>query len=312
VGAFKALDTHLVAPVGDGATLLVANGLWYQEENPAQQAFIETAKVDYDAEVRGVDFKRDPLGVERKINVWVGMKTKGKICDLLPAGSLDERTRIALVNAVYFKGRWEHPFKAGGTAPRPFFLSPGVSVMTPQMSEREMLRSATTPLCDLLELPYRGGRISMVILLPRAREGLPLLEKSLDQAALLEWLAALDFSSPTRIHVTLPRFRMTYAAELNRPLRSLGVIAAFAPGAADFSGIDGRRDLHLSTVLHKAFINVDEEGTEAAAATFAGVATLGVERAEEFRADHPFLFVIRDNASGTLLFLGRVADPRVQ
>jgi serpin B len=151
----------------------------------------------------------------------------------------------------------------------------------------------------------------MVILLPRAKDGLSAVEQSLNPSSLLEWLATLDFSKQRNIHVTLPRFKMTYAVELTEALRQSGVAAAFDAREADFSGIDGKRDLHVSTVLHKAYVDVNEEGTEAAAATFGGMATLGVELSDEFKVDHPFLFLIRDNASGSILFLGRIADPRL-
>jgi serpin B len=150
----------------------------------------------------------------------------------------------------------------------------------------------------------------MVILLPRARGGLSALERSLKPPSLSACLAALDSSKPRSIHVTLPRFKATYAAELTEALMQAGVITAFDPRAADFSAIDGRRDLHLSTVFHKAFVDVNEEGTEAAAATFGGVAILAIERSDEFRVDHPFVFLIRDAASGSILFLGRIVDPR--
>jgi serine protease inhibitor len=178
------------------------------------------------------------------------------------------------------------------------------------MSETETFKVAASAACDLLELPYRGGGLSMVILLPKERGGLAAFEKSLSAPNLAIWLASLDFSEARRIHMTLPKFTMTYSVELTDALKQAGVISAFDPRLADFSPIDGKRDLHVSTVLHKAFVDVNEEGTEAAAATFGNVATLGIELEDEFKVDHPFIFLIRDNATGSLLFLGRVVDPR--
>jgi serpin B len=246
--------------------------------------------------------------VRLEINAWVGLKTAGKITDLLPEKALGPQTRLALANAVYFKGQWEHAFKADRTAPAPFFIAPDRSVMTPQMSETESFKVASAPNCELLELPYIGG-LSMVILLPAARDGLAALEQGLSPSSLGAWLATLDFSRPRRTRVTLPKFRIEYSVGLIDALRRAGVIDAFDPIRADFSSINGGHDLHVSAVFHKAFVAVNEEGTEAAAATFVGVATLGVEMSREFKADHPFLFLIRDNTTGSLLFLGRFADP---
>ncbi len=310
-GAFGSQDGALGRSEGAGGVVLqIANGLWYQEGDGPRQAFLDGAREDFRAEVRGADFKTGAPVARLEINAWVEQKTAGKIVDLLPERALTTKTRLALVNAVYFKGRWEHPFEARRTASLPFYVQPGTGVPTPQMSESERLRTAHEPECDLLELPYAGETLSMVILLPSQRDGLAALEKALTPPSLGVWLAALDFSTPRRIHVTLPKFKMTFSTGLVDALKSSGVAAAFSPRDADFSPINGKRDLFVSTVLHKAFIDVNEEGTEAAAATFAGVATLGIMRSGEFRADHPFLFLIRDNSTGALLFLGRFADPR--
>jgi serpin B len=155
--AFEAQDRDLVRPIQGGATLLVANGLWYQQGGEPRPAILRTAKDEYGAEVRSADFIGAASAVRHEINAWVGLKTVGRIPDLLPPGTLNGATRLALLNAVYFKGLWEHPFRADGTAPRPFYLQAGTSVMAPQMTERERLRAASAPDCDLLELPYRGG-----------------------------------------------------------------------------------------------------------------------------------------------------------
>jgi serpin B len=308
--SFGAQDALLGPSAGAGAILQVANGLWYQEGDAPRQAFLDGARDDFRAEVRGADFVTASGAARLAINDWVARKTAGKITDLLPDRALTAQTRLALVNAVYFKGTWEHPFEAGKTSSQPFYIAPDTGVPSPMMSETEQLKSAHQDDCDLLELPYRGGGLSMVILLPGQRDGLAALERALTPTSLGVWLAALDFSRPQLTHVTLPRFKMIYATPLVDALRQAGVVAAFDPGDADFSPINGRRDLSVSTVLHKAYVDVNEEGTEAAAATFAGVAALGVRRSDVFRADHPFIFLIRDNTTGSLLFLGRLSDPR--
>jgi len=159
-------------------------------------------------------------------------------------------------------------------------------------------------------LPYAGGRLSMVILLPRTRDGLPALEQRLSYADISRWLASLDVAGTEELAVTLPRFGMTYLADLNTALSQLGMVAAFNPYQADLSRINGGRDLFVSNVMHKAFIDVNEEGTEAAAATGVVVAKLSVEASRKFPVNHPFLFLIRDTSTGSLLFLGRVVDPR--
>jgi serpin B len=310
--AFAAQDRILGHAAHGDLTLLVANGLWYQRSEPPLDSFLQIARDDFGSEIRGVDFVSSSTAAELEINSWVELKTLGKITGLLPKGTLSQRTRMALVNAVYFKGRWEHPFDARGTLPRPFFIPPGTSVSVTQMTVRGNFRAASDSAADFIELPYQGGELSMVILLPKERDGLPALEGGLDPVSLTVRLAALDFASERRVHVTLPRFKMTYAVELTEALRSSGIAAAFDSSEADFSAINGKRDLYVSTVLHKAFIDVNEVGTEAAAATFGGMITLGIPISDEFRVDHPFLFLIRDNLTGSLLFLGRVEDPRTE
>jgi serpin B len=309
---FGAQDRQLDLSGQHDVTLLVANGLWYQMGGEPSAAFLQTAQGAYRAEARSADFSTNPASVQQEINGWVGHKTHGKIADLLPPGSIKADTRLALVNAIYFKGKWEHPFEARRTSVRPFFVRGETSAMVSQMNETAELKFLSIPGADLLEMPYKGEGLSMVILLPSETDGLPSLERSLslDPPHLVEWLASLDFSRPESIRVTLPRFTMSHSLELTETLRQLGVTSAFDRHNADFSPINGNHDLYVSTLLHKAFLDVNEEGTEAAAATYGGMATLGVMRAREFTADHPFLFLIRDNATGSILFLGRVVDPR--
>ena len=178
------------------------------------------------------------------------------------------------------------------------------------MTQTAQFRTRGLDACELLELPYAGGRLSMVVLLPRTRDGLPGLEQRLGPAELSQWLASLDQAGREELELTLPLFRMTYSADLTKPLAQLGMASAFAPGVADFSPINGRRDLFVSTVAHKAFVDVNEEGTEAAAATGVAMLPASVSVPRRFPVDHPFLFLIRDTSTGSLLFLGRVVDPQ--
>ncbi len=310
-GAFAAQDLELERAAQDGVTVSVANGLWYQRGHEPSTPFLETARRDYRSEVRVADFSGNVSVPQREINDWVGAKTAGKIPDLFPAGSLTHRTRLVLANAIYFKGRWASPFKAQRTAPRPFYTATGQSITAPAMTRTAEFRTTGVDACELLELPYSGG-LSMVILLPRTRDGLPALEQRLTEAALSHWLAALDLAGPQEMDVTLPRFKVDYSVELTTSLARLGMTTAFVAGKADFSPINGGGDLYVSTVLHKAFVDVNEEGTEAAAATGIAVASFAVRRSLRFTVDHPFLFLIRDASTGSLLFLGRIVDPRAK
>jgi serpin B len=309
-GAFGAQDLQLSHAAPGGAVLSVANGLWYQRGHEPRASFLETARRDYGADIRVADFAADLPVSRNMINYWVRQKTLGKIPDLLPPGALTINTRLVLANAIYFKGSWQSRFDARRTAPRPFFSGVGRGAMAPTMALKAPFRTASADGCDLLELPYAGGELSMVILLPQTRDGLPALEQGLGAAGLSRWLAALDKAAPGELEVALPRFKMSYSAELTGPLQRLGMAASFAEGIADFSGINGKRDLYVSAVVHKAYVDVNEEGTEAAAATGIVVASLAVQVVQNFNVDHPFLFLIRDASTGSILFLGRIVDPQ--
>jgi serpin B len=307
--AFAAQDLELDRPAQDGSVLSVANGLWYQAGGPPLDAFRDVAQKQYRARVQPVDFIGSSAAVRPEINEWVEKKTLGKIADLFPEGTITRDTRLVLANAIYFKGRWKKRFDEGDTAARPFFTDRESSVQAPTMETSAHLRMAAADDLGLLELPYEGGDLSMVILLPGTRDGLAALEQRLGPDSLALWLASLDSARIRNVQVRLPRFKLAYAAELTKPLQQLGMTAAFSPGAADFSGIDGRRDLRVSAILHKACVEVNEEGTVAAAATGVTMEAFAVEMSERFFVDHPFLFLIRDTRTGSLLFLGRVADP---
>jgi serpin B len=308
--AFKAQDLQLDHASQGGAILSVANGLWFQRGREPRAAFLDIARREYRADVRVSDFGADLPVSRRMINYWVAQKTGGKILELLPNGALTPFTRLVLANAIYFKGEWEQPFKADRTVPRPFFNAKGQSAMAPAMTQSAGFRTAGADGCDLLELPYAGGELSMVVLLPRTRDGLPDLEQRLSADGLSQWMAELDKAGKQELVVTLPRFKMSYTADLSGPLAQLGMATAFKEGQADLSGINGKRDLYVSAALHKAFVDVNEEGTEAAAATGMVMQSFAVHQTRTFTVDHPFLFLIRDTSTGSLLFLGRIVDPK--
>jgi serpin B len=306
IGAsFGALQKQLNdAQQKGGIQLSIANGLWAEKEHPFLPAFLENAKRFYDANVTQVDFRTQAEEATSAINSWVSERTQKKIPRLFEPGMLNAQTRMALVNAIYFKGKWADTFSKDRTADAPFRMAGGSSATVPLMNQTSRFRYAAVDDLQLLELPYAGAKLSMVILLPAETDGLDKLDVS--PAKLSGWLAAVRLQ---KVNVFVPRFRLETRYQLNQTLDEMGMHDAFT-AAADFSGMDGRRDLYLSVVVHKAFVEVNEEGTEAAAATGAGISLTSVQApTPTFRADHPFLFLIRETASGGILFLGKLTAP---
>jgi serpin B len=300
-----------VPPVTGGKAtyqLLVANALWGQKGYGFLPEFLNLAKTHYGAGLNEADFVGAPEEARQKINAWVEDKTNKKIQDLITPGVLNELTRLVLVNAVYFKGDWVSKFDKARTRDEPFVLITGQNVNAPMMSQTGKFGYAEVEDAQLLEMPYVGGVLSMVIVLPKKADGLPTLEQQLTSETLAEWLGKVH---KTEVRVAVPRFKMTCQFSLNQALMALGMVDAFTPDRADFSGMNGRRDLYISAALHKAFVDVNEEGTEAAAATgvVVGITSAPMEPII-FRADHPFLFAIRDTRTGAMLFVGRVMNPK--
>jgi serpin B len=293
-----------------GYQLRVADALWAEKDFRFLDDFLKLTASDYGAGFNRVDFKTAPEAVRGTINQWVEQKTEEKIKDLLPAGSINAATRLVLTNAIYFKGDWQSPFKKAATADEDFHLSSAQTVKTSLMHLTARFNYFNGGTFQALDIPYKSGELSMVVLLPNDVEGLAALEKSLTADALKQWAGQLRGGS--RVILTLPKFKMTESFQLSKTLSELGMGEAFQKNAADFSAMTGKRDLWISAAIHKAYIDVDEEGTEAAAATGIVMRPSAVARLQPpivFRADHPFLFLIRDNKSGGVLFMGRVADP---
>ena len=283
--------------------LSVANALWARADFTILDTFLELTGTHYGAGLKQVDFQGATEQARLAINSWVEEQTQDKIKDLLKPGTLDPATLLVLTNAIYFKGTWQSQFDAAATADAPFTISPSRQVQVPMMHQKGNFRIGGGDGVQVLELPYSGRDLSMVVLLPSEPDGLAALEASLTADNLARWLAGLR---EREVRVDLPRFKMTSEFDLTKTLEAMGMTEAFGV-AADFSGIDGRRGLFISKVVHKAFVSVDEEGTEAAAAT--GVVMKKTSIAPLFRADHPFVFVIRHNQTGSILFVGRVMDP---
>jgi len=304
--SIKSLNT------GDGCSyeMNIANSLWVEKTHAFLQTFIDANKNTFNGELEQVDFINAPESVRESINTWVAEHTRNKITNLIPPGGVNDTTRLALINAVYFKGRWDEEFDKKLTRAEPFYSADGKTTQVPLMS---LSKPMSLPFfagdgIKIVELDYFGDGISMIILLPDTAEGIAALEARLNEALLSRWMGSLK---KQMVSVHLPRFSMNWGAKNIVPdLRELGMRDAFVSKAADFSGIDGSRDLLISSVFHKAFVEVNEEGTEAAAATGVMVGVTSMPAPPEvFRADHPFLFLIREKTTGTILFMGRLSKP---
>ncbi|HEY3451093.1 MAG TPA: serpin family protein [Myxococcales bacterium] len=309
--AFDQLDLALSGR-GQGATgkdgkpfrLAIANAAWGQKDYSFEAAYLDTLAVSYGAGLNLLDFRAEPEPSRQTINRWVEQKTENRIKDLLSEGVITSDTRLVLTNAVYFNASWETKFKKEQTRAAAFQLGAGGSVQVPTLSGELTGSHADTAEFTAAQLPYQGGEIAMVVVLPKAGS-LEAFEASLDGAKLQAIAAAL---SPAALRVELPKFKFGGKASLKDALTTLGMGVAFSDGA-DFSGIHQPSELTISDVIHQTFVAVDEDGTEAAAAT----AVVLDERAAmgtEFKADRPFLFLIRDLQTGAILFLGHVTDPR--
>ena len=308
--AFNAFRQRLDAVEAHGdVQLAVANSLWPQKDYPFLPDYLELVKARYAAAIEPLDFAGNPEGARTTINRWVEEKTREKIRDLIAPGNLDPLTRLVLVNAIYFKGSWASRFDAARTAEADFQVAADSIAKVAMMEQAGKYPYGETDECQVLKLPYAGGDLSMVVVLPREKDGLAALESQLSPERLAEWTSPL---AERNVRVLLPKFKMTWgAAELSGNLKALGMADAFDENRADFSGMDGRKGwLYIGLVLHKAFVEVNEEGTEAAAATAVAMKVKAMPRPPvEFRADHPFLFWIQEEETGAILFLGRVADP---
>ncbi|HJZ78848.1 MAG TPA: serpin family protein [Pyrinomonadaceae bacterium] len=284
----------------------VANALWGAKGVGFLDSFLKAAQDAYDAGLKEMDFVRDAEGSRQTINDWVEQKTHEKIKNLMPPGSIDDHTRLVLTNAIYFKGAWLLPFEEKLTKQSDFTTVRGQKVTAPLMENTSYFLYLEEGDLQVVELPYAGNELSMLILLPRQVDGLAALEKSLKE----EKLSAIESKLlRARVHVSLPRFKMTQSFQLTRSLQVLGMELPFT-ARADFSGMDGKKDLFISAAVHKAYVDVNEQGTEAAAASGVGMTVASSPPPpKEFRADHPFLFVIRHKGSDSLLFMGRVQNP---
>jgi serpin B len=290
---------------GRGYQLHIANRLYARLGVTVEPEYADLLANDYAAPLEQLDFAGDADGARDTINAWVATQTRDRIQELLPVGSVDASTAIVLANAIYFKAKWAEQFDPGYTVDGAFTRADGTEVTVPMMSAMVDVRlsqdftRADAP--TLLELDYEDHEVSFVVVLPPTYDGLPVVEATLVSGGYDDLLAA---AQETELVVELPRFELRYQSSLVDPLRALGATDLFCSGAADFSGI--APGLCVSDVLHQAFVTVDEEGTEAAAAT---AVVMDDSAPMAVSIDRPFVFAIRDRLTGTILFLGRVEDP---
>jgi len=304
--AFALLGTKLAEVGRKGhVQLKVANSLWPRQGHKFLKEYLALAKKSYGVRITPVDYG-DEEAARHVINSWVEEKTGNRIKDLIASGVLDRLTRLVLVNAIYFKGDWTSQFDQNLTTESPFWSSPDTRVQVSMMTQKHDFKYAEGDGLQILELPYAGDDLSMLVLLPGEKDGLARLEGSLTLDNLDRWTGAL---AVTEVELSLPRFELSFPFRLDDTLRSMGMLDAFSE-KADFSGMDGTRELFIGAVLHKAFVAVNEQGTEAAAATAVAMQTKALSFPPVvFCADHPFVFLIRANSTGSLLFIGRLLNP---
>ncbi len=289
-----------------GFRLRIVNAIWGQKEYEFLTEFLDTLSINYGAGLRTLDFAADVEVARQTINDWVSEQTEERIVDLIPEGVLDASTRLVLTNAIYFNAAWTHPFPEHQTAAAPFHLLDGNDVEVPMMRISESFLYAADEDYQVISLPYDGDELEMIVVLPQESQ-FEHLGARLD-AHFVERM--LQRMTREQVNLGMPRFEFEADLSLANTLSDMGMPDAFS-GNADFSGMTGDRALFISDVLHKAFVLVDESGTEAAAATAVVMKELSIAPSEpiEMTLDHPFVFFIRDIETGSILFLGRVVDP---
>ena len=308
--AAKNLNAVLTNVDPDKVSLDLSNSLWVSAGTTLSPDFVAKNETNLGAKVSTLDFQS--ADAPKTINDWVKEKTKGKIADIVDKVPAD--ARLYVINTVYFKGKWAQAFKKENTHDGDFTLLDGTKESVPMMSQTESFGYFTNPDAVGLAMPYGSGRLEMIVLLPAGKNDLAALEKKLDGGTWMGWMKGMK---KQRVEVSMPKFRSDFETSLNSALKSIGMADAFDPAKANFTEIQAKNALptkpdrlYLSEVKHKTSVDVNEEGTEAAAATSGQVTATAVMLATKFTADHPFLYAIRDTQTGAVLFLGSMLDPK--
>jgi len=307
-GVFAALTSRM-GKFGqrEDITLTFANSIWCDRNYVLKKDFLSALTASFQAEAYAVEFDGPPEAACNEINAWVSKKTNRKIRQSLMPSQIGANTRMVLCSAIYFNGHWAVQFDPKDTRTQQFFVAAQQPVTIPMMHQKSSFKTAHVDHFKLLELPYVGNDLSMIILLPDTYNGLSSLESKFQTNNVRDWLSQLDQNPKQNTIVWLPRFRITQNIDLANELVAMGAPSIFSAKDADLSGIAKEPGLCVSGVIHQSFIEVDEVGTKAAAATSSSVKSRSMS--DVFNADHPFIFLIRENRTGTILFLGRLSDP---
>ncbi|MHC1623883.1 MAG: serpin family protein [Candidatus Methanospirareceae archaeon] len=310
--AFNSLDQELASrgegakgKDGEGFRLNIVNAIWGQKDYAFLVSFLDTLAEDYGAGIRILDFVNETEQSRITINDWVSDETEGRIKDLIPQGAISAMTRLVLTNAIYFNAAWQYPFEEDATSPGVFYLLDGDEVTVPMMEQQESFSYTEGDIYQVVELPYDGRELSMVILLPNSGQ-FEIFEEAIEYQHVKDIMENLE---RREVRLTMPKFEFDSSFGLKETLADMGMPISFSADA-DFSGMTGNKDLFISDVIHKAFVSVDEAGTEAAAATAVIMELTAMpEEPIEVTLDRPFIFLIRDIETGAILFIGRVMNP---
>lgn len=309
--SFSSLIKETNSIPGDTVKVKTANAIWPAKNEELLETFKEKMRCFYEASLIPLNYREDPGEARMTINNWVDKRTEGKIKDLIGEGILTKDTKLVLTNTVYFKSDWMNKFAPQNSRAIPFHISPNNSVPTIMMTktDREVKYSKESDL-EIVDIPYKNNRFSMLILLPEKERNLEEIEKKLDYLKFIEWTA---FLTPQKVRLTIPKFKTEQSFELSEALRKMGMPDAFNAGKANFSEMNGKKNLYIGAAIHKTFIEVGEKGTEAAAATAVIMSKTSVmhdpQKTIEFKADRPFIYMIKDNQTGAILFIGRYTKP---
>ncbi|XP_055962964.1 serpin B10 [Sorex fumeus] len=307
--AFQKLISEINNP-SNAYILKTANGIYGEKTYPFHNKYLEDIQTYFGAKPQSVNFVEDSDQIRKEINSWVESQTEGKIPNLLPDDAVDSATRMVLVNALYFKGLWEHQFSVQDTTEKPFRINKTSSKPVQMMSMKKNLEvfHIEKPQATGLQLYYKNRDLSLLILLPEDVGGLDQLEKAITYDQLSEWTSE-DMMEMYTVELHLPKFKLEQSYDLKTTLASMGMSDAFNQSKADFSGMSKERNLYLSNVFHKSFVEINEQGTEAAAGSASEISVRIRLPTIEINADHPFLFFIRHNKTNSILFYGRFCSP---
>ena len=297
---------NMINKCGGKYQLTTVNAIWLQKNYPFLKDYENIIKKYYLGEIKNIDFANNPEESSSDINNWISKNTNNKIKHMVSPNTFNELTRAVLTNAIYFKGRWVHQFDRDDTRPKDFTLDSGAKIKVPMMKLMDNdidFNYVESDKIQILELAYQGDKISMLVLLPR--NNISYLESILTEEKFQEWRSKLK---PETVYINMPKYTLETSYPLINYLKNLGMILPFTGPGTDFSGMDGTKMLYINKFLHKAYINVYEEGTEAAATTTI-FTTFGMAMPVEFNANHPFIFIIQEKETGNILFMGRVTDP---